>query len=144
MTQLTDEIMALADAYANAVCAQGEAHDHVARDALKAAVEKLGAQEPLFWVWRFPDGTFGSRGLSEHGCRNTSSLHAPGGPVPVYAHPVPVQQAPIGRVLAYAYGPDGATATVAIENNPFNAGTEKMHQGMLLYTRATPVQQEKS
>lgn len=45
-------LMALADAYANAVAQQGEAHDHIARDALnwleekrlKAAREKLHAR----------------------------------------------------------------------------------------------------
>lgn len=40
----TEQIMALADAYATAIAQQGEAHDHIARDKLQSAVEELEAQ----------------------------------------------------------------------------------------------------
>lgn len=43
-------------------------------------------------------------------------------------------QKPLGHVLAYNYDSKGATATITIENNLLNAGTEKMHQGLWVYT----------
>ena len=62
-----------------------------------------------------------------------------GDPLVTYAS---AEMAVAGKVLQYQYGPKGAlaTATILIEDKLSNAGTDKMHQGMLVYFAPRPKQ----